>query len=74
MRFSTPSRSLGDCVGALFAWGRGFATSMFGSSRAADDPILTVFSKSLTLRSYAGINPYSTAPRARGPREISTCS
>ena len=44
------------------------------SSNASADPIRTVLSRSLTLRSYDGIIPLSTAPRARGPREISTCS
>jgi hypothetical protein len=44
------------------------------SSSAAADPSVTEFSRSLTLRSYCGSIPFSTAPRARGPREISTCS
>src|ERR1700680_1044063 len=50
----------------------------FGSvplfSNAVAEPSFTVLSKSPTLRSYDGITPLSTAPRARGPREIRTCS
>ena len=44
------------------------------SSNAVAEPSFTVLSKSPTLRSYDGITPLSTAPRARGPREIRTCS
>ena len=38
------------------------------------DPCFTLPSKSLTRRSSFGIIPLSTAPRALGPSEISTCS
>ena len=44
------------------------------SSSGAAEPSFTEFSRSPTWRSYLGIIPLSTAPRARGPREISTCS
>ena len=44
------------------------------SSSGAADPSFTELSKSPTCRSYLGIIPLRTAPRARGPREINTCS
>ena len=44
------------------------------SSSGAADPSFTEVNRSPTLRSYLGIMPLRTAPRARGPREIRTCS
>src|SRR5207253_2271265 len=44
------------------------------TSSSSADPCLTLSNRSLTLRSSLGMIPFSTAPRARGPREISTCS
>jgi hypothetical protein len=79
-RRCTPARSSGDsaCVErapspAVVDFEAG-VTTLGASSSAAADPRVTAFSRSLTLRSYCGSIPLSTAPRARGPREISTCS
>ena len=44
------------------------------ASSGAAEPSFTEFSRSPTLRSYSGIMPLRMAPRARGPREIRTCS
>ena len=60
---SSESEGVRSVVGAAVA-----------STSAAAEPILTEFNRSLTLFSSAGMMPLSTAPWARAPREISTCS
>ena len=58
---------------ALTAWveDRGHRTSFLQRRRRSQRHRLQQIAH---LRSYCGSIPFTTAPRARGPREISTCS
>ena len=62
----------GSGSGVTVCGGGGISASR--SSKASADPCFTELSRSPTWRSYFGIIPFRTAPRARGPREMRTCS
>src|ERR1700739_4389638 len=84
IRCCTPARESGDGVGAhpapalsevdasaLAEGDAGAAVPADASEfNSAAEPSVTELSRSPTCRSYLGIIPLSTAPRARGPREI----